>query len=138
MASSFTFQMLSQNSLYTSPALLPNPHTPGSWSWNSPVLGHINFERPRASPPEDDPLGHLLPHMQLETQAQGILVSSYCCSSYRITDPFSSLSTFCSSSIGGSVVHAIDDSEHPLLYMPGTDIASQETSGSFQQNLAGI
>ena len=36
--------------------------------------------------------------------------------------------------------HPIDDYEHPLLYLPGTGIASQETtiSGSFQQNLAGI
>ena len=34
----------------------------------------------------------------------------------------------------------IDDSEHPLLYLPGTGIASQElaVSGSCQQNLAGI
>jgi hypothetical protein len=35
------------------------------------------------------------------------------------------------------VFHPIDDCEHPLLYLPGTGIASQETaiSGSFQQNL---
>jgi hypothetical protein len=34
----------------------------------------------------------------------------------------------------------INDCEHPLLYLPGTGIASQETaiSGSFQQNLAGM
>jgi hypothetical protein len=34
----------------------------------------------------------------------------------------------------------IDDCEHPLLYLPGTGRASQETaiSGSCQQNLAGI
>jgi hypothetical protein len=38
------------------------------------------------------------------------------------------------------VFHPIDDCEHPLLYLPGTGIASQETaiSGSFQQILAGI
>jgi hypothetical protein len=38
------------------------------------------------------------------------------------------------------VFHPIDDCEHPLLYLPGSGIASQETaiSGSFQQNLAGI
>jgi hypothetical protein len=38
------------------------------------------------------------------------------------------------------VFHPIDDCEHPLLYLPGTGIASFETaiSGSFQQNLAGI
>jgi hypothetical protein len=38
------------------------------------------------------------------------------------------------------VFHPIDDCEHPLLNLPGTGIASQETaiSGSCQQNLAGI
>jgi hypothetical protein len=38
------------------------------------------------------------------------------------------------------VFHPIDDSEHPLLYLPGTGSASQESaiSGSCQQNLAGI
>jgi hypothetical protein len=38
------------------------------------------------------------------------------------------------------VIHPIADCEHPLLCLPGTGIASQETaiSGSFQQNLAGI
>jgi hypothetical protein len=38
------------------------------------------------------------------------------------------------------VFHPIDDYEHPLLYFPGTGIASPETaiSGFFQQNLAGI
>ena len=36
--------------------------------------------------------------------------------------------------------HPVDDCEHPLLYLRGTGIASQETamSGSCQQNLAGI
>jgi hypothetical protein len=78
--------------------------------------------------------------MQLETQLWGAQVSSYYCSTYRVADPFSSLGAFSSSSIGGSVFHPIDDCEHPLLYFPGTGIASQETamSGSFQQNLAGI
>ena len=38
------------------------------------------------------------------------------------------------------ILHPIDDSEHPLLYLPGTGTASHETaiSGSFQQSLAGI
>jgi hypothetical protein len=38
------------------------------------------------------------------------------------------------------VSHSIADCEHPLLCLPGTGIASQETdvSGSFQQNLAGM
>jgi hypothetical protein len=83
--------------------------------------------------------------MQLETQDLGVLISSYCCSTYRVADPFSSLGTFSpslviGSSIGGPVFHPIADCEHPLLYLPGTGIASQETaiSGFLQQNLAGI
>jgi hypothetical protein len=95
------------------------------------------------SPPNDGQLGHPLLHMQLETRAQGVLVSSYCCSTYRVADPFSSLGA--SSSIGGPVFHLIADYEHPLLCLPGTSIASQAVSysymsltGSCQQNLAGI
>jgi hypothetical protein len=93
-----------------------------------------------ASLPNDGQLGYLLLHMQLETRTPGLLVSSYCCSTYRVADPFSSLSTFSSSSIGGPVFHPIADCEHPLLCLPGTGIASQEMaiSGSFQQNLAGV
>jgi hypothetical protein len=79
--------------------------------------------------------------MQLETQALvgGVLASSYCYSSYRVSDPFSSLGTFSSSFIGDPVFYPIDDCEHPLLYLPGTGIASQEIaiSGSCQQNIAG-
>ena len=69
-----------------------------------------------------------------------VLVSSYCCSTYRVADPFSSLDTFSSSSIGGPVSYPIPDCEHPLLCLPGTDIASIVTaiSGSFQQKLAGV
>jgi hypothetical protein len=91
----------------------------------------------------DGRLGHLLIHMQLETQAPGgggVLVSSYCCSTYRIADPFSSLDTFSSSSIRGPVIHPIADCEHPLLCLLGPSIVSQETalSGSFQQNFASL
>jgi hypothetical protein len=133
--------MLSQKFPIISPlALFPNPPTPVSWPWHSPVLGHIIFSRPRAYPPNDGHLGHLLLHMKLETRVLGVLVSSYCCSSYRVADPFSSLGTCYSSTIGVPVFHPIDDCEHPLLYLQGTGIASQETaiSGSCQQNLAGI
>ena len=132
--------MLSRRSSYPLPALLPNQPTPASWPWHSPVLGHIIFARPRDSPPSDGRLGHLLLHMQLETRAQGVPFTSYSCSSYRVTDPFSSLGTFSSSSIGVPVFQPIDDCEHPLLYLPGTGIASQETaiSGSCWQNLSGI
>jgi hypothetical protein len=132
--------MLSQKSSIPSPCPAPQPTPPTSWPWHSPVLRHTIFARPRVSPPNDGQLGHLLLHMQLETRALGILVSSYCCSSYRVAYPFSSLDTFSSSSIGGSVFHPIDDCEYSLLYLPGTGIASKETaiSGSCQQNLADI
>ena len=59
------------------------------------------------------------------------MVSSYCCSTYRVEDPFSSLGNFSSFSIGGSVFHPIADCEHPFLCLPGTDIASQETALSW-------
>jgi hypothetical protein len=44
------------------------------------------------------------------------------------------------SPLGAHVFHLIDDCEHPLLYLPGTGIASYETAitGSLQQNLSGI
>ena len=133
--------MLSQKSpIYSPPALLPYPPTPTSWPWCSPVLEHIKFAYQGASLPNDGPIGHLLLHMQLETWALGVLVSSYCCSTYRVADPFSSLGTFSSSSIGGPVFHLIADCEHPLLCLLGPDTVSQETvvSGSFQQNLASV
>jgi hypothetical protein len=95
-----------------------------------------------SSLPSDGQLGHLLLHMQLEIRARGggVLVSSYCCSTYSIADPFSSLGAFSSFSIGGPVFHLIDDYEHSLLCLPGTGIASYETSiiGSLQQHLSGI
>jgi hypothetical protein len=38
------------------------------------------------------------------------------------------------------VLHLVDDCEHPLLYLPGSGIASQKIaiSGSYQQALVGI
>jgi hypothetical protein len=93
-----------------------------------------------ASLPSDGQLGHLLIHTQLETRALGVLISSYCCSTYRVVDRFSSLGAFSSFSIGGPVFLLIDDYEHPLLYLLDTGIASYETAitGSLQQNLSGI
>jgi hypothetical protein len=87
-------------------------------------------------------LGHLLIHMQLETQAPGgggELVSSYC-SIYRVADPFSSLGAFSSSSIGGTVIHPIANCEYPLLCLLGPGIVSHETaiSGSFQKYLPSV
>ena len=121
------------------PPLITNPPTPASRPWHSRVLGHMIFSRPRASPPTDGRVGHPLLHMQLETQLWGVLISTYR-SSYRVADPFRSLGTSSSSFIRGPVFHPIDDCEDPLLYLPGTGIASEETaiSGSCQKNLAGI
>ena len=47
---------------------------------------------------------------------------------------------FSGSFIGNLVLHSIDDCEHPLLYLPGTGRASQETaiSDSCQQALVDI
>jgi hypothetical protein len=59
-----------------------------------------------------------------EMSARGVLVSSYCCSTYRVADPFSSLGIFSSSSIGGPIIHPIADCEHPLLCLLGPGIAS--------------
>jgi hypothetical protein len=75
-----------------------------------------------------------------DTNSGRVLVSSYYCSSYRVADTISSIATFSSYFIGGPVFHPIDDSEHPLLYLPGTGIDSQEkaVSGTCQQNLAAI
>jgi hypothetical protein len=72
--------------------------------------------------------------------ALGLLVSSYCCSSYGASNPFSYLGTFSSSSIGDPVLSPMHGCEHPLLYLSGTSRASQETaiSGSSQQALLGI
>jgi hypothetical protein len=113
------FKCYPESPLYPPPTLLHNPPTPTSWPWHSPELGHIIFTRPRATPPSDDRLGHLLLYMQLEKQALGVPVSSYRCSSNRVTGPFSSLGTFSRYSIGDPVFHLIDDCEHPLLYLQG-------------------
>jgi hypothetical protein len=76
--------------------------------------------------------------MQLEKQAPG--GTGYCCSTYMVADPFSSLGTFYSSSIGGTVIHPIADCAHPFLCLLDPCIASQETaiSRSFQQMLASV
>jgi hypothetical protein len=122
------------------PALLPNLPTPAFWLWHSPVLGHMIFIIPRASPPIDGQLGHPLLHMQLEIQLWEAVVSSHRCSSHRVADSFSSLGTFSSSFIRGPVFHPIDDCEYPLLYLPGIGVDLQERtlSRSCKQNLAGI
>jgi hypothetical protein len=114
------------------PLPLPGPGIPLYW-------GIQSLQDQEASLPNDGLLGNFLQHMQLEPRALEVLVSSYCCSTSRVADPFSSLATSSSSSIGGSVFHPIDDCEHPFMYLPGTGkISKTAISGTCQQNLAGI
>jgi hypothetical protein len=105
-----------------------------------PVLRHIKFVRPMGLSSQWWPTRPSSATYAARDMSSGVLVSSYCCSTYRVADPFSSLGTFSSSSIGGPVIHPIADCEHPLLCLLGPDIVSQETaiSGSFQQNLASV
>jgi hypothetical protein len=112
--------MLSQKSPIPSPTPLPYPPTP----WHSPVLGHIKFASPMGLS-----FQWWLTRTSFDTYAarvksSGVLVSSYCCSTYRVAAPFSSLGTFSSSSIGGPVIHPIADCEHPLLCLLGPGIDS--------------
>jgi hypothetical protein len=79
-------------------------------------------------------------HAARDTALERVLVSSYCCSYYRVADPFRSWVVSLAPSLGAPLYYPIDDCEHTLLYLPGIGIASQERSmsGPCQQNLAGI
>ena len=131
--------MLSQRSPIPTP-LIPYPPTPPFWPWHSPVLGHIKFAWPMGLSLQWWPTRPSFDTYAARDKSSGVLVSSYCCSTYRVAVPFSSLGAFSSSSIGGPVVHSIADCEYPLLCLLGRRIVSQETalSGSFQQNLASV
>jgi hypothetical protein len=123
---------------HTLPPQLPYPPTPTFWPWHSPVLGHIKFASPIGLSSQWWPTRPSFDTYAARVKSLGVLVSSYCCSTYRVADSFSSLGTFSSSSIGSPVIHPIADCEHPLLCLLGPGLVSQETaiSGSFQQNLA--
>jgi hypothetical protein len=132
--------MLSQKSPISTTTPLPYPPTSPFWPWRSPVLGHIKFEWPMGLSFQWWPTRPSFDTYAARVKRSGVLVSSYCCSTYRVADPFSSLGTFSSSSIGGPVIHPIADCEDPLLCLLGPSIVSQEIaiSGSFQQNLASV
>jgi hypothetical protein len=126
------------------PHPLPHPPTPTSWVWRSPVLRHIKFARPMGLSFHWWPTRPSSDKYAARDKSSGwggeVLVSSYCCSTYRVADPFSSMVTFFSCSIGGPVIHPIADFEHPLMCLLGPGIVSQETaiSTSFQQNLSSV
>ena len=111
------FQCYPKSPTYPPPQFPTHPF-PFFWPWLPPVLGHIKFAA--------------------RVKSSGVLVGSLYCSTYRVADPFSSLGTFSSSSIGSPVIHSLADCEHPLLCLLGPSIVSQETAilGSFQQNFA--
>jgi hypothetical protein len=117
--------MLSQkSSILTSP--IPYPPTPTFWPWGSPVLGHIKFASPMGLSLQWWPTRPTFDTYAARDKSSGVLVSSYCCSTYRVAVPFSSLGNFSSSSIGGRVIHPIADCDHPLLCLLGPGIVSQE------------
>jgi hypothetical protein len=120
----------------------PNPlltHSP-FWPWRSPVLGHLKLANPMGLSLQWWLTRPSFDAYAARDKSSGVLVSSYCCSTYRVAGPFSSLGNISSSSIGGRVTHPIADCDHPLLYLLGPGIVSQERaiSGSFQQNHASV
>jgi hypothetical protein len=73
----------------------PYPTTPTSWPWRSPVLRHIKFARPRGLSSQWWPTRPCSDtYAARDTSSGGVLVGSYCCSTYRVADPFSSLGTW--------------------------------------------
>ena len=113
--------MLSQKSLISSPHPALQPTHSRLLALVFPCIGTYTLCKTKGLSPIDGQLGHSLLHMQLETQAQGILVNSHCCSSYRVTDPFSSLGNFSSSYAILKVPYTLPapcSQTHPLL-LPG-------------------
>jgi hypothetical protein len=109
------------------PPPIPYPPTPPFWPWHSPVLGHIKFASPMGLSLQWWPTRQSFDTYAAKDKSSRVLVSSYCCSTYRVADPFSSLGNFSSSSIGGRVTHPIADCDHPLLCLLGPGIVSRES-----------
>jgi hypothetical protein len=123
----FHFKCYSESTLYPPPALLPTLPTPASWLWYFPVLGHIIYTRPIVSPPNDGRLGHPATYATRDTSSGGYSLVHMVVPPIGLQTPLAPC-IFSSSFIGGPEFHPIDDCEHPLLYLPGTVKASQETA----------
>jgi hypothetical protein len=110
--------MLSQRSPIPTPPT-PYPPTPPFWPWRSPVLGHIKFASPMGLSFQWWPTRPSFDTYAAKDKSFRVLVSSYCCSTYRVAVPYSFLGNFSSSSIRGHVTHPITDCDHPLLCLLG-------------------
>jgi hypothetical protein len=83
------------------PPLIPYPPTPPFWPWCSPVLGHIKFASPMGPSLQWWPTRPSFDTYAAKDKSSRVLVSSYCCSTYRVAVPYSSLGNFSSSPLGG-------------------------------------
>jgi hypothetical protein len=92
-----------------SPPYPPHPLPTHShfWPWCSPVLRHIKFACPMGLSFQWWPTMPSFDTYAARVKSSGVLVSSYCCSTYRVADPFSFLGIFSSFSIGGPVIHPL-------------------------------
>ena len=116
------FQCYPKGPPYPPPPPIPYPPTPPFWPWRSPVLGHIKFACQMGLSFQWWPTRPSFDTYAAKDKSSGVLVSSYCCSTYRVAVPFSSLGNFSSSSIRGRVTHPIADCDHPLLCLLGPGI----------------
>jgi hypothetical protein len=89
---------------------IPYPPTAPFWPWRSPVLGHIKFASPMGLSLQWWPTRPSFDTYAAKDKSSRVLVSSYCCSTYRVAVPFSSLGNFSSSSIRRRVTHQVTKS----------------------------
>jgi hypothetical protein len=104
---------------------IPYPPTPPFWPWHSPVLRHLKLASSMGLSLQWWPTRPSFDAYAARDKSSGVLVNSYCCSTYRVAVPFSSLGNISSSCTGGRVTHPIADCDHPLLYLLGPGIVSQ-------------